>query len=415
MRRIAWIGVALAGAGSRRVRRRRRRWTRPPRPRAARSRSGARGPTDSCTAGATRRLLGGGTRREALPDLAPADRSRAAARSATSTDATRTAPTCGTRPTDCRSATPTRCWRRRIPRTSRDEDHFGHKVEWENDLDMEFGGAGGAIFQKTCDVLTKLHQGTHSKDAFTNNLHELIYHIECDDGTEMHVTLLAAIGEPGEFRRSCDRRRRDRGGSGRRRPTRRPAAGSGAVPDRTCIEQHMLVAAGEQSNTSAALHETLGDVEPLRPGRRPHARLLQPVLPGAPAEPVPRRARCIQRSAARSTCATRRPQPGDRRAADIARRRLSRAPSPGSPTTTPARRSMAPTASWISTPTGSRTRTGRRCGTPTRSGGTGSPTPFPNSIRQWIALGESEAGVDDGGPVIGDDRDYTGQGTRAPN
>ena len=40
---------------------------------------------------------------------------------------------------------------------------------------------------------------------------------------------------------------------------------------------------------------------------------------------------------------------------------------------------------------------------------------FPNSIRQWIAVGESEAGADDGGPVIGDEREYSGAGTRAPN
>jgi hypothetical protein len=30
------------------------------------------------------------------------------------------------------------------------------------------------------------------KDAFTNNVHELIYHFECQDGTEMHVTMLTA-------------------------------------------------------------------------------------------------------------------------------------------------------------------------------------------------------------------------------
>lgn len=48
-------------------------------------------------------------------------------------------------------------------------------------------------------------------------------------------------------------------------------------------------------------------------------------------------------------------------------------------------------------------------------GQNGRPEPFPNAIRQWIAAGESENGVDDGGPVIGDDRDYGGPGTRAPN
>src|SRR6267143_751468 len=64
--------------------------------------------------------------------------------------------------------------------------------------------APGALFAVRCDVLTKLHQGTHSKDAFTNNLHELVYHIRCSDGTEMHITMLAAIGTPGQFTRSCD-------------------------------------------------------------------------------------------------------------------------------------------------------------------------------------------------------------------
>lgn len=90
------------------------------------------------------------------------------------------------------------------PANPRNEDHVGHKVEWQNDVELQFGGAGSAIFTGKCDVLTKLHQGTHSKDAFTNNLHELIYHIKCSDGTEMHVTLMSAIGKPGEFVRSCD-------------------------------------------------------------------------------------------------------------------------------------------------------------------------------------------------------------------
>ena len=90
------------------------------------------------------------------------------------------------------------------PANPRNEDHFGHKVEWENDVELQFSGAGSAIFTLKCDVLTKLHQGTHSKDAFTNNLHELVYHIHCSDGTEMHVTMLTAIGTPGEFVRSCD-------------------------------------------------------------------------------------------------------------------------------------------------------------------------------------------------------------------
>ena len=51
---------------------------------------------------------------------------------------------------------------------------------------MHFGSAAAdQLFEIRCDVLTKLHQGTHSKDAFTNNLHELAYHIRCTDGTEL--------------------------------------------------------------------------------------------------------------------------------------------------------------------------------------------------------------------------------------
>ncbi|HUC40096.1 MAG TPA: hypothetical protein VMR92_04630, partial [Gemmatimonadales bacterium] len=91
------------------------------------------------------------------------------------------------------------------PLTTRHEDHFGHKVEWQNDVPMHFGSdVADALFDVRCDVLVKLHQGTHSKDAFTNNLHELVYHIRCTDGSEMHITMLAAIGTPGQFERSCD-------------------------------------------------------------------------------------------------------------------------------------------------------------------------------------------------------------------
>jgi hypothetical protein len=91
------------------------------------------------------------------------------------------------------------------PFSKRHEDHVGHKVEWENDVRMKFGSdAASAVFETHCDVLTKMHQGSHSKDAFTNNLHEVVYHIDCSDGTAFGVTMLTAIGTPGEFVRRCD-------------------------------------------------------------------------------------------------------------------------------------------------------------------------------------------------------------------
>jgi len=141
------------------------------------------------------------------------------------------------------------------PANPRHEDHFGHKVEWENGVQMHFGSpAADALFDIRCDVLTKLHQGTHSKDAFTNNLHELAYHILCSDGTELHVTILAAIGDPGQFTRSCD-------GTtdvvvGPATPANSPAGGGRRlIPDRTCVDQDILVPAGQRSDFGA-LHES---------------------------------------------------------------------------------------------------------------------------------------------------------------
>jgi len=109
------------------------------------------------------------------------------------------------------------------------------------------------LFDIRCDVLAKLHQGTHSKDAFTNNLHELVYHVRCTDGTEMHLTLLTAIGDPGQFTRSCD-------GTavavGPATPANSPnGGGQRLIPDRTCVLQSILVPPGQASNLGA-LHES---------------------------------------------------------------------------------------------------------------------------------------------------------------
>ncbi|HEX6669891.1 MAG TPA: hypothetical protein VF061_10050, partial [Gemmatimonadales bacterium] len=46
------------------------------------------------------------------------------------------------------------------PAHPRDEDHVGHKVEWENDLELALSGAGAPASTTVCDVLLKLHQGT---------------------------------------------------------------------------------------------------------------------------------------------------------------------------------------------------------------------------------------------------------------
>src|SRR5262245_30826490 len=139
------------------------------------------------------------------------------------------------------------------PTGQRHEDHVGHKVEWENDIELDFeSDAANQLFNIRCDVLTKLHQGTHSRDAFTNNLHELVYHIRCTDGTEMHITMMAAIGTPGQFERSCDRATI---AVGTATPANSPNGGGvRIIPDRFCVDQQILVVAGQRSNFGA-LHE----------------------------------------------------------------------------------------------------------------------------------------------------------------
>jgi hypothetical protein len=133
------------------------------------------------------------------------------------------------------------------PLNPRREDHFGHKVEWENDVRLNFGSdAASSLFDIRCDVLAKLHQGTHSKDAFTNNLHELVYHVECSDGTEMHLTLLTAIGDPGQFIRSCDGTAVSVGSA---TPANSPSGGGERIiPDRSCVLQSILVPVGQSSD-----------------------------------------------------------------------------------------------------------------------------------------------------------------------
>lgn len=133
------------------------------------------------------------------------------------------------------------------PPNPRHEDHFGHKIEWENDVPLNFGSdAASSLFDIRCDVLAKLHQGTHSKDAFTNNLHELVYHVECSDGTEMHLTLMTAIGDPGQFIRSCDGTAVSVGPAV---PANSPnGGGERIIPDRTCVLQRILVPVGQSSD-----------------------------------------------------------------------------------------------------------------------------------------------------------------------
>lgn len=94
---------------------------------------------------------------------------------------------------------------------SRHEDHFGHKIFREN-FETAYGNSvSPAAVQGTgsvCSALLKLHQGTHSADALTNHLHEVIAHIDCSalpgyEASRVHTTALVPIGRPGWFSNNC--------------------------------------------------------------------------------------------------------------------------------------------------------------------------------------------------------------------
>jgi hypothetical protein len=300
------------------------------------------------------------------------------------------------------------------PTGVRREDHVGHKIEWENDIRLHFGGSvSHALLELRCDVLTKLHQGTHSKDAFTNNLHELAYHIRCDDGTEMHVTLLSAIGEPGEFVRSCDRDVSIQVGLAT--PANSPEGeGRRIIPDRYCVEQFAFAPEGGESNFHEALHESweTGNVIRTADGHglaffNPYfqveypSRYYDPSQPDNVGRPV---AVCYEtlpngywahgEACAQSTANWSIPDlafddprsvfDGATRTVDINYNEIRNEDGP---------------AVWYTDPFG---RNGR-------------PEAFPGSIRQWIAKMNNDRGIGMGGPQLGEDRPYRAQGVHAPN
>jgi hypothetical protein len=129
-------------------------------------------------------------------------------------------------------------------RSPRHEDHVGHKIEWGRDVRFNPSGATGGAVPLTCNVLAKLHQGTHSPDAFTNNLHEIIYRIRCDDGSEANVTFLTANGPAGQLSRRC--RTSEKIAAGVANPADSPtqahprspghSMGNRFIPDRWCLE-----------------------------------------------------------------------------------------------------------------------------------------------------------------------------------
>lgn len=301
----------------------------------------------------------------------------------------------------------------------RHEDHVGHKIEWENDVLMRTNGGAGTVVEVRCDILTKLHQGTHSKDAFTNNLHEQIYHVRCTDRTELHVTVLTAIGNPGEFDRSC-------GGTvqvGPASPVNSPRGnGRRKIPDWSCMESRVMVGEGSRSDFGS-LHESwqthtilrlaegnkrLASFDPYYQVFRP-SRFFDPSQPDNVGRPAAlctaqaneaRHARGNECNAVEDAVSTlpapaggfallpyddaRSPFNGVRRQVDMNNNTVR---NEGGPTT------------WYTDAFGQRAQT----------------TPFPGSIRQYISSTNNDYGVGVNGRTFGGNRHYGGKGVRAPN
>jgi hypothetical protein len=300
------------------------------------------------------------------------------------------------------------------PSGVRREDHVGHKIEWDNDVRLHFGGSlGGALLEVRCDVLTKLHQGTHSKDAFTNNLHELVYHIRCSDGTRMHVTLMSAIGTPGEFVRSCDRDVTVAVGAPT--PANSPdGGGHRIIPDRVCVERHAFVPNGEAGDFDEALHESWETSNSIRDADghgiaffnpyfqvRYPSRFFDPAQPDNVGRPI---ATCYETlpngfRAAGEPCELstgggsvldltyddpRSAFDGAHRTVDINYNEIRNEDGP---------------EVWYTDPFGEN----------------GRPEPFPGSVRQFIASLDNDRGIGMSGPRLGHDRPYSGQGVHPPN
>ena len=94
-----------------------------------------------------------------------------------------------------------------ISGSDRIEDHVGYKIAWENSVRRE-RVVNGVVqtFDLFCDVLTVVHQETHSAESLSSNLHQLTYAIECNRGAEVTrysvkllANVIATFGNPASF------------------------------------------------------------------------------------------------------------------------------------------------------------------------------------------------------------------------
>ena len=287
----------------------------------------------------------------------------------------------------------------------RNEDHVGHKVDWENDIAMNVDGGGSAALSITCDVLVKLHQGTHSPDAFTSNMHEVVYHIRCTDQTGFSMTVLSPIGAAGELVAACDRDRHIPAGTASP-PISPDGGGKRAIPDAACVQERILNPSDGRPRFDSGLRESwemsvsvrsangrsLASINPyfqvMDPSRffdgAQSGNLGRPIdlcyLAGVQGED---RCEGVSSTDTISWDDPRSPFKGVRRFVDINANRVRNADGP---------------SVWYTDAMGRNGRT----------------EPFPGSIRQWIATHDNTH-YDLHGPTIGRNRSYDAPGVHAPN
>jgi hypothetical protein len=150
----------------------------------------------------------------------------------------------------------------------RHEDHVGNKIMWENNVQRDqsvvVGGSNRKPIDLYCDMFMAVHQGTHSKDAFTNNLHEVKYFIDCNKGSlaakypvKMSLNMMVAFGKPGGFSVGSPAGGFTFQQVGPATPANSPAGGEPgrAVPHINRVTQFGLVPNGSFSSFSEAIYE----------------------------------------------------------------------------------------------------------------------------------------------------------------
>jgi len=94
----------------------------------------------------------------------------------------------------------------------RHEDHVGHKVVVRDGYELVAGNPQNGSAPDTevivrtgvrCDWLSKIHQGSWSRDALGNNAHEYFLNLRCTDGVRLRLKQLLTFGPPERVTDQC--------------------------------------------------------------------------------------------------------------------------------------------------------------------------------------------------------------------